>query len=120
MPDKFTRALLVVLVLLVGYLAFSVHELEEQVDRLPRSFTTDHSAVNAVNAFNPPLLQIQKNQVSMAAGLHYLELLLEGVVRNDKLPIESARKAFGERADGVPPGWNWNAPWETAPPAPGK
>lgn len=116
MPDKFTRALLVVLVLLVGYLAFSVHELEQQVDRLPRSFPGDQSGA-VVNALNTPLLQIQKNQVSMTAGLHYLELLLEGVVRNDKLPIDSARKAFEARKEGVPPGWNWNDPWETAAPA---
>ena len=46
MPDKFTRALLVVLVLLVGYLAFSVHELEEQVDRLLETARTTPVAID--------------------------------------------------------------------------
>ena len=117
MTDKLVRPLLVVLVLGVLYLAWAVHDLRQTVLQT-RTVVTSQPAM--VQDLNPPLLQIQKNQVSITRGLAYLELLTEGLARRAGLPVAQARAAFEAQPGGVPPGWTWNEVWEgDAAPAPG-
>jgi hypothetical protein len=111
--DKLLPGLVVLCLLVMSWL---IYDLKSEVERLRFAVGNRNDSANTVNALNVPLLTIQQNQVSAAAGLHYLELLAEGMARKNGLPVEQAREAFKKRAGGVPPGWNWNAAWEgTAP-----
>jgi hypothetical protein len=111
MRDRALPALVVVCLLVMSWFIYDLKSEVQQLRQLAQN--NQNQAANTVNVLNPALAQIQQNQVSSAAGLHYLELLLEGLVRHDGLPIDKARDAFKKRAGGVPAGWNWNTPWET-------
>lgn len=113
MKDKLFPGLVVLCLLVMSWL---IYDLKSEVQGLKFALANRNEAANTVNALNAPLLAIQQNQVGAAAGLHYLELLAEGMARKSGLPIEQAREAFKKRRDGVPPGWNWNAAWEGAAP----
>lgn len=107
------RALPVLVVICLLVMSYFIYDLKSEVQELRQvAQVSQNQAANTANVLAPSLVAIQRNQVSAAAGLHYLELLLEGVVRHDGLPIDNARTMFKNRAGGVPAGWNWNTPWE--------
>jgi hypothetical protein len=115
MRDRALPALVVVCLLVMSWFIYDLRSEVQQLRQLTQA--NQNQAANTGNVLGPSLAAIQQNQVSASAGLHYLELLLEGLVRHDALPIEQARTAFKKRAGGVPAGWNWNSPWETTSPA---
>ncbi len=120
MKDSVTRVLLVILIAGVGYLAYSIGELKDDVRYVQQlaGMRSDNSG-QIVNALNPPLMQIQKNQMSASAATQYSELLLEGLVRKAGLPLDKARAEFERLQKGTPAGWTWLPVWEAAPaPAP--
>jgi hypothetical protein len=86
-------------------------------EELARLFNHEHSGSGTPGTTTlmgaGSLQAIVQNQVSAAAGLGYLELLLEGIARKMGLPIEQAHIEFGKRPGGVPAGWTWTNVWET-------
>jgi hypothetical protein len=100
------------------FFAWQFYELNESVKRLQmtvNSVQRPSQAPDVVNALNPPLVQIQKNQTSIVAGLSYIEIMLEGVVRKQGLPLQGARDLFNKIPGNPPAGWRWQTPWEDVP-----
>ena len=96
-------------------LAWRLYELHDSVDKLQRTVNSmQNSGGNAVASIHPSLVRIQENQRSMVGALSYIELVTEGIARNNGLPIERARDAFKKLPGNPPPGWHWNGPWETS------
>lgn len=114
MNSKLFQTLLIVTMICVVYTSWTVATLRSDVATLQWTQNSQRCPSVDLQALNAPLLQTQKNQVSMTGALSYAELLLEGIARNAGLPIEEARQIFSQRPGGIPEGWTWLESWETA------